>query len=114
MTTRNYAERLRRLADFLDSRPEVEIAQQNLTVWLNFYEKEKFVAAVKAMGSGTKKIGESEWSSVEFYPAGAPEGVKFSLEITRNKICRKVQEEKWECEPFLSPEEEAEIGGGAA
>ena len=36
-------------------------------------------------------------------------GAKITMAIPRDKVCRKVQEAKWECEPLLTPEEEAAL-----
>jgi hypothetical protein len=63
---------------------------------------------------GRKEYGEGvERDALTFYPSGVPEGIDFYLRINRAAMCRKVQEEKWECEPLLSADEESEIDGAA-
>lgn len=103
MTSHEAANKLSEMAEFLRSKPEFEIGRA-LTIYRHFWEKESFLAAVKALGSGEKVYDSTD---LNFVPAGCPD---INISISRNKVCRKVQEEKWECEPLLSQEEEASVG----
>jgi hypothetical protein len=103
MKSHEYAQRLRELGEFLLTKPEFE-TESDLMIFEYFYTKDKFLAAARAIGSGSKEYTESDF---RFKPAGFNE---LTLYISRDKVCRKVQEEKWECEPILSPEEEATVG----
>lgn len=104
MTSHEYAKRLHEIADFLLSRPECGLSLGNIRLYNYFCVKDKFLAAVKSLGSGTKTYDSTD---LHFSPVGAPEMI---LAVSRHKVCRKVQEEKWECESLLSPDEEAQVG----
>lgn len=97
--TRDYAAKLRRVADFLDSRPEFEIDWE-FSEQLSFYSKDKFVAAVKALGSAKKTYTEGEHGNLIVTPEAFPE---FSIRIQRSSVCRKVV--KFECDPLFSEDE---------
>ena len=109
MTSYEYAAKLANLAEFLNDRPEFELPgyttefHEHLTY---FNDKERFLKAVHALGSGTKAIVDD---NVNFRPS-VDEGIVFQLSINRDRVCRKVQDAVWECEPLLSTEEEAQVG----
>jgi hypothetical protein len=107
MNSHEYANKLKELADFLLAKPEFETDAGPRISLYYWSQKEAFLGAVKALGKGRK-----EWTArdLDFRPDGLPDGVKLLLNIQRESVCRKVQEEKWECEPLLSQAEEAEIG----
>lgn len=98
-TTRTYAENLRKQADFLDSRPEFALDYEHSGT-LSFYSRDKFVNAVKALGTSDKKYSEGEYSQLYVTPQAFPE---FKIAIARDKVCRKVV--KYECEPLFSEAE---------
>lgn len=98
-TSRTYAQQLQRIAAFLESKPEFELDFTHGHL-LSFYTKDNFVAAVKAIGSSTKKYGEGEYANLEITPVAFPE---LKLSIQRSSVCRKVV--KFECEPLFSEEE---------
>lgn len=102
MTSREYAEQLRETAEILESRPEFEMPTTRVVV--SYYgEKDKFIAAVRALKPGRKSIDEdAQHGYVNFYPTGTC----LRLYINRLAVCRKVQDAKYECEPLLSAEEE--------
>jgi len=107
MNSHKYAEKLRQLADVLLSKPEFNTPWEESLAYTTFYywgDKSDFLGAVKALGAGKK-----DWCKGEliFLPE-ATDMLRFG--ISRSTVCRKVQEEKWECEPLLSDEEEAKIG----
>jgi hypothetical protein len=111
MKSHEYANKLKELADFLLSRPDFDTKTDSLYQSFWFWQaKEPFLAAVRALKPGEKKYGEdTDRDSLLFYPAGLPEGITLELRVQRALFCRKVQEEKWECEPLLSAEEEAQM-----
>ena len=104
MTTHDWARDMQKTAEFLLSRPEVKVGDKKPINFVAFYgEKEAFVNVVRAMVPGRKSI--DEWN-VTFTPKGY---INFFIQINRSAVCRKVQDVKYECEPLLSPEEEAEL-----
>lgn len=105
MTSHEYANRLKEIAEFLLSRPAFEVANMPLVLQM-YYDKDKFLAAALSLGSGKKEFTDGSWPEVKFFPDACPE---IRLSIPRDKVCRKVQDVVWECEPFLSPEEEATL-----
>lgn len=105
MNSYQYANKLKDIADFLLSKPNFE-ADSGPTLYMYFGgDKARFVRAAKAVGPVTKKYTDRDF---ELRPVDHPELVIYA---SRNAVCRKVQEEKWECEPLLSADEETEIGG---
>jgi hypothetical protein len=105
MTSHEYANKLKELSDFLLAKPEFDFYSNSGRIRLYFgSSKEKFIKAAKALGSVTKTYKDGD---IEVAPVDHP---IFVLYANRDTVCRKVQEEKWECEPLLSQAEEAEIG----
>jgi hypothetical protein len=109
MQSHEYARNLQRAAEFLLSKPEFDIPNRPI-LWASYWSnKESFLAAVRALGNGKKQYKDS---SLHFTVPIIGD-VTFDLEISRSAVCRKVQEEKWECEPLLSDEEEAIVDANA-
>ena len=106
MKSHEFANKLEKLAEFLKSRPDFDTERVSVFQWLNFYNKDKFLAAAKSLGGGRKEVSGSDFL---FHPAHGISGVDFYIGAPRDRVCRKVQDEKWECEPLLTPEEEAQI-----
>lgn len=107
MDSHEYALELKKAAEFLLSRPRLDkmaTYTEVPSIYLTYYSKEEFIAAVRAMGAGEKQIDDSE---VTFIPRGAP---VLRLSAARSLCCRKIQDEKWECEPLLSDDETAALG----
>lgn len=107
MNSHEYAMKLKELAEFLLGKPDFNMpwGEKHAYTILSYWgSKDDFLGAVRALGEGTK-----EWSrdDLTFVPSGTD---MLHLQIARSKVCRKVQEEKWECEPLLSQAEEAQIG----
>lgn len=102
MTSHEFARELQRTVDHMLSRPEASFGDQAPFIYLYFWEKEIFVTAAKAMGPG-KKVFQHDDLHFE------PNGTCLTLSIPRAKVCRKVQDAKWECEPILSEQEVAEL-----
>ena len=98
MTSHEYANELKKTAEHLLSRPEVEFDTKPF-LFVGFYEKAPFVAAARAMGSGKKEF--SSCDDLHF----TPDGTCLTLSIARSLVCRKIQDVKWECEPLLSESE---------
>lgn len=102
-TTHDWARQLHETAEFLLSRPEVEIGRSLPVSYLSFYgDKVPFLAVVRATLPGKKEI--DQWN-VNFHP----KGVRLQININRDAVCRKVQDVKYECEPLLSQEEEGQM-----
>lgn len=109
-TSRDYATKLRVLADWLDQRTEFQMGDsERLFVALNYYDRESFTAAVKATKPGTKEVTNGSYPEVKFRPSLPDSDTYFVISIARDKVCRKVQEAKWECEPILSELDEQEL-----
>jgi hypothetical protein len=108
LTSRDYANRLRQLADWFDQRPEFPLPVDEGKMYDFFHygnDKDGFLAAVRSLGSGAKEFSNDD---VKFLPK-IGEAFHFVLDAARSTVCRKVQEEKWECDPLFSQEEEAEL-----
>lgn len=109
-TSHDYAKRLREAADFLESRPSFVVPNFEKRLFVNFSyrEREPFVAAVRAIGAGKKDYGNDE-IRFEFEAPFA----KIVIDAPRASVCRLITPAVYECEPFLSPDEEKELGGVA-
>lgn len=107
MSTRDVAKTLRETADYLDSIGEFDtedtlfFSTKNkvLVPSVSFYDKDRFVAAVKAMGNATKHYDEGDYARLHVTATAFP----LSVNISRDKVCRKVV--KFECEPLFTGEE---------
>ena len=108
MKSHDLATQLRQTADYLLSHPDFELAYEPSLYLGNYYsDKDKFIAAVRALGSGKKTWDREEMQ----FEVNAP--LTLYVRVLRATICRKVQDEKWECEPLLTSEDEASIGFGS-
>ena len=104
MKSHAYAKAIIQAAEFILSQPEFDTETEQPRLYIGwFWSKEPFLAAVRALGAGKKEYSGSDlrYSVVH--------GAEITCTIPRDKVCRKVQEAKWECEPLLSPEEEATL-----
>ena len=101
-----YAAKLQELATFLLSKPEFE-AEGSPFFYSHQWTKEGFVAAVKALGEGTKEFSDTE---IKFKPTGGPKGVTMQVHAPRDKVCTLVKAAVWDCEPLLSAAELEEVG----
>lgn len=108
MKSHEYANKLREAAEFLLSKGDVELDYGPHMYVSMSGRKEDFLAAVKAFGPGEKKYDPD--GNAYPYVYFTPTGQFFTLSINRDSVCRKVQDVKWECEPLLSAEEEAQVG----
>ena len=104
MKSHEYAEGMKQVAEFLLSRPEFE-TQMDPWVYLgHYYSKEKFLDAVRALGSGHK-----EYQNDELKFENKEHGAKIQVSIRRSEVCRLVKAAEYECIPLLSIEEEASL-----
>lgn len=107
MTSHDLARRLEVIARELITREEFELPSYQKDTGLRiayFDNKEGFLKAVRAVGAGTKSQADyGEY--LNFTPAFGD----LKIQVNRNRVCTKVQEEKWECEPLLSESEEKEL-----
>jgi hypothetical protein len=100
-TTHDWARDLQRTAEFLLSREAIEIGVIPETRGWFWSEKQPFIALVRATMPGRK---ETSNDYISFIPAGA----NLQFTINRSVVCRRLNPE-YECEPLLSPEEDAEM-----
>jgi len=105
MNSHEYARELQRTVDHLLERPEFETNHSEPFLFISFWEKDAYVAAARALGSGIKQFSGGD---LHF----KPNGTCLTLSISQDKVCRKVQEAKWECEPLFSPGEVRGFGSG--
>src|SRR5271166_2244220 len=110
-TSHGYAKALIEAANYLLSKPEFATETGGPYVYLGiFWEKEKFLKAAKALGTFTKEYASGNLKIKNELPLGA----QIYMEVPRDKVCRLVQEAKYECDPLFSPEEEAELDSEAS
>jgi hypothetical protein len=101
-TTHQWAKQLQETASHLLARPDLPISQYDPVLFTYFYDKKTFLATARAMGPGKKEHDKHDFNF-------SPTGTCIRMSIARNIVCRKVQKEKWECEPLLSGAEEESI-----
>lgn len=103
MKSHEFAAELQKTVEHLLSRPDVDFETGKPFLYVGFYQKDQFVAAARAMGSGKKEF--SSCNDLHF----TPNGTCLTLSISRSKVCRKIQDVKWECEPLFSEDEITEL-----
>jgi len=100
MKTREYAEGLRKIADFLDSRPEFSLPKYSKAWQLfTYYDKEEFTNAAKALGDAKKTFTSEPYAE---FRLESKTGL-ITLGISRDRVCKKTI--TYECEPLFSEEE---------
>jgi hypothetical protein len=107
-SSHEYARNLQRLAEWLLERPEFEVGRY-VNHSYNFFtydEKEPFLAAARAIGQGKKQFTENFVRLELELPFAL-----IRLEAPRNKVCTLISPAVYDCVPFLSPDEEKQIGG---
>lgn len=109
MNSHEYAEKLREVAATLESRPAFDTGRESVIETFWFWGKEEFLEAAKAIGSGRKEVSGSDF---HFWMT-SPENTKVGITISRDKVCVKIQEEVWECQPLLTQAEVDAIGSKA-
>ena len=105
LTSHEYAAELRRIATYLESRPEFGTEQYSAFTYLSFYDKDMFVAAAKAIGNAKKEFTDGSYAELLLNVVGAP----IRLSIARDKVCKKTV--TYDCEPLFSAEELGELNG---
>lgn len=108
MTSREIAANLRKLADAYD------VDGYLLPPSLNAFcrAKDEVVALIKAIGGKfDKDMGreDDEYAFIKYKSLTIP---GFTIWIDRSRVCKLIRQPiEWDCEPLLSPEDEAEIEG---
>lgn len=106
----DYARALQEAAEYLLSKPDFKTVVSGAYLYLGtFYSKDEFLAATRSMGALAKEFTDTQLKVKHVLPKGA----ELYFEIARDKVCKLVQRAKWECEPLLTPEEEASFGSTA-
>jgi hypothetical protein len=101
-----YAKALQETAEYLLSKPDFMTGTSGPYIYLGtFYAKDEFLKAAKSLGNMKKEYTDIQLKMKQSLPQGA----QLYFDIARDKVCRLVQEAKWECEPLMTPEEEASI-----
>jgi hypothetical protein len=110
MTTRELERTLRHFANYLATIPEfdvegcVSIMEGSITtspyVHVPIWDRYKFIAAVKAIGSSKKVYTEGDYAELQVTADAFP----IKLSIARDKVCKKSV--VYDCEPLFS---EAEV-----
>lgn len=115
---REIAAELRRIADAIECEPEKELQQPTLS--FSFYEKEPFLAIVKALPKPVYKhytqysltISTAPMKDNKEYRVYDYLPVYLVVDVPRDKVCKLIQEAQdavYECESLLSDAEAAEI-----
>lgn len=109
MTTRELERTLRHFANYLSNIPEfdiescVSIMEGSITtgtyVHVPIWDRDKFIAAVKAIGSSKKVYTEGDYAELQVTADAFP----IKLSIARDKVCLKTV--TYACEPLFSAEE---------
>lgn len=106
MTSREIAANLRKLADAYDV--DGYLQPPSLNVFCS--AKDDVVNLIKAIGGKfDKDMGrdDDQYASIKYKSLTIP---GFTIWIDRSKACKLVRRPiEWDCEPLLSPEDEAEI-----
>jgi hypothetical protein len=106
MNSHEYAEKMKEVANTLLGRPAFDTGREQITEVFWFWDKDEFLAAAKAIGAGRKEVSGTEF---HFYMT-SPENSKVGITIARDKVCTKIQEEVWECQPMLTQKEVDAVG----
>jgi hypothetical protein len=101
MKSHEYARKMQELAEKLLAKPEFDTLS-TFCQYFYFFEKDKFVDCVKALGSGRKEFLQE---NVYFR---SQDGLVTAC-IARDRVCRKVKEAEWECDPIFAADELAEL-----
>ena len=105
LSSHEYAAELRKVATYLESRPEFKTEQYAAFSYLSFYDKDLFVAAAKVIGNAKKEFTDSSYAELVLTVVGAP----LRLCIAQDRICKKTV--TYDCLPLFSNEELGELDG---
>ena len=103
MTNLEFAVVLEKLAQHY--RADADLKQIGLYGWMT--TKEELRATIKSFGGKWVKSGmddPGEYASIAYMSDGLG---PLLLAISRNKVCKRIV--TYDCEPIMSPEEEAEV-----
>lgn len=106
-TSHDLAVALQKSADWLLSRDAfgIETFWARASLYMMFSNKEMFIAAARAIGSGKKEF--DNFGNIGF--RSPIPGGEIHISAPRNTVCRLIRPAEYECDPFLSPEEENEL-----
>ena len=107
MKTRELEITLRKAADFLSTVPEFDTdggaaiveGCKKVYVYVHYYNRDNFVAAVKALGNVKKSYTSGDYPKLEVTAEAFP----ITLSIPRDKVCKKII--TYDCEPLFSEDE---------
>lgn len=110
MTSHDYAKKLRALAERLESAPvfdapnyqENYVAKYGVEHFGYNDDKQGFLSAVRAMGSGRKVINGD---NLDFFAADE----MLRLSIYRTAVCKLIRPAEYDCPPLLSEDEERQV-----
>lgn len=105
------ATELRKLADSLDQQPEAEVVKP----WITFYghEKDSFLTTARLLPRPLKKRvedPETRWARLRL--ENNTPTIDICASIEQSKTCTLITPARaavYECDPILSPEEDAEL-----
>jgi hypothetical protein len=109
-TSHDMARNLQRAAEWLLSRPAFEVSAYwtEARLFATFDEKDRFIAAARALGSFKKEYDSYNINLVAKIPGG-----DIHLQAPRTTVCRLVRPAQYDCDALLSPEEDQALGGAA-
>lgn len=103
MTSEEYAAQLRSIADLYEANPALPIGF-GLSIYLD--SKEQVRSVLKMVGGKWSK--EIRCCSTDYHVIVFTHiATGLCAQVPRDKVCRKVL--RYECEPIMTPEEEAEL-----
>ena len=105
LQSHEYAGYLKELAEFLLSKPNFKTDLEKAYLFIHVYKREELVAAVKALGAGTKEFKNDDFH----FKATTSEHLFVRVDAPRNIVCRMVKPAEYDCEPILTPDEVAAL-----
>jgi hypothetical protein len=98
LTNKEFAAQLRRLADKWETLPEM-IPRPFMRLYC--YTKDEARTILRAFGGHFSKSTDGEEYMIFTHETG------LSIQLPRSSVCKRIV--TWDCQPLLSPEEEAEF-----
>lgn len=105
MTSHELAHAMIATAEFLLAHDSFNTPSPSHSLYLGSFwdDKESLIAMVRAVGNVTKSYSQHDLEVRTKTP------VEIWTRISRDKVCRKIQDAKYECEPLLTPDDEAAL-----
>ena len=104
LTNAEYADHIEKLAGILRANDTLK----QPAIWIMCDTKEELIASIKAIGGKwVKHMPQDSTSDYDTVTVDSVDFAPFRMHIYRYRICRKTV--TWDCQPFLSPEEEQEV-----